>query len=103
MASIKLSMIFRLFIDSAPKSLRNLFLTTIEWKFECQNCQRFVKAQIEDILLKLEASEVKSFENQLNYFLQTRKCICGTISPAEFKLKRGMCNLTKSRYLRIQF
>ena len=96
MASIKLSMIFRLFIDSAPKSLRNLFLTTIEWKFECQNCQRFVKAQNEDILLKLEAPEVKSLEHQLDSFLQTRKCTCGVKSPADFKIKRGMFSFTNS-------
>jgi len=87
--SLHLSRILRLFIDSAPKSLRNLFLTTIEWKFECQNCQRFVKAQNEDILLKLEAPEVKSLEHQLDSFLQTRKCTCGAKSPADFKIKRA--------------
>ena len=71
------------------KHFQDEFLTVIEWKFECPACRRFVKNRFEDFLLKIPATEQKTFESHLNFFLENKACICGQRSSTKPQLKKG--------------
>lgn len=71
------------------KNFHNEFITIIEWKFQCQTCQRFVRTRFEDFLLKINANEPNTFESHLNYFLQNKACSCKQRSSANPRLKQG--------------
>ena len=71
------------------QNFHNEFITIIEWKFQCQTCQRFVRTRFEDFLLKINANEPNTFESHLNYFLQNKACSCKQRSSANPQLKQG--------------
>ena len=71
------------------KNFHNEFITIIEWKFQCQTCQRFVRTRFEDFLLKINANEPNSFESHLDFFLQNKTCSCKQRSTATPQLKQG--------------
>ena len=73
--------LLHLFLRSCPPAAR--FNTVIEWKFECPSCTRFAKTRFEDFLLRIKATESKSFEQHLNSFLTSRTCICGAACPSQ--------------------
>ena len=77
-------------IDEKLKEIEDNFLTILEWKFECQSCQRFVKTRVEDFLLKIHANEPNSFEGHLNNFLQNQICSCQMATITQPQLKQGM-------------
>ena len=77
-------------IDEKLKEIEDNFLTILEWKFECQSCQRFVKTRVEDFLLKIHANEPNSFEGHLNSFLQNQICSCQMAIITQPQLKQGM-------------
>ena len=80
------------------KNFHNEFITIIEWKFQCQTCQRFVRTRFEDFLLKINANEPNSFESHLKYFLQNKACSCKQRSSANPQLKQGRISFEILRF-----
>lgn len=60
-------------------SVRNMTFVHLEWKFECEKCQRFLTMNVKDYVLKLKISEEKSLEKILEDFFFKKKCPCGKI------------------------
>ena len=84
------SLYIRTVLENASRNnFHEEFITIIEWKFQCQTCQRFVRTRFEDFLLKINAYEPNTFENHLNFFLQNKTCSCKQRSSAQPQLKQG--------------
>lgn len=59
------------------------FKTLLEWRFECQSCNRFTRSRLQETVIRIDATEPASFEQMLDKFFTKRKCICGTLCNSE--------------------
>ena len=80
-----------------PNQVKNQTLVSLEWKFECSNCNRFLTINVKDYVLKISISEEKSLEKLIEEFLQVKKCPCGNTCKVNPKVKQ----LGKYLYLEI--
>ncbi|TRY68420.1 hypothetical protein TCAL_02502 [Tigriopus californicus] len=55
------------------------FKMFLQWKFECDNCQRFVVSSCKEYVLKINGSQSGSLSELLNKFLHERVCRCGAL------------------------
>ena len=65
-------------------SWMSLFSLSLDWKFECLFCRRYIVTSYKDFVLKVDGSREASLDQHLDSFLTKRTCLCGhqnTVSP----------------------
>ena len=64
----------------SPNELTQKCRIWLEWKFECNQCHRFLAMHVKDYVLKLRVPEEKSLHDLLNEFIHTKVCRCGKVN-----------------------
>lgn len=64
--------------QQVEKHLKSMMHLSLEWKFECPGCKRYMYMSMQDYVLKLSGSIAGSLEELLDSFLHLKKCKCGT-------------------------
>merc|ERR1719414_1261761 len=67
--------------------IKDLFQLSIEWKFECESCHRFIVINLKEYVLKIDGSMEGSLDDLLQKFLHNKVCRCGKECNVEPRVK----------------
>eukprot|EP00095_Tigriopus_kingsejongensis_P002733 maker-scaffold226_size249562-snap-gene-1.17 protein:Tk02733 transcript:maker-scaffold226_size249562-snap-gene-1.17-mRNA-1 annotation:"hypothetical protein" len=61
----------------ALDAIETAFQISLQWKFECPGCQRFMVMTGRDFVLRIEGAQAGSLAQLLNRYLHEKTCQCG--------------------------
>jgi len=67
--------------------IKHSFYISIEWKFECESCHRYMVSNMKEYVLKIDGSKEGSLADLLQKFLHYKVCSCGNKCEVEPNVK----------------
>lgn len=63
--------------NCSTNNVKNLAFVSLEWKFECSKCNRYMTMSLKDFVVKIKVAQEASLKDLLKTFLHTKTCPCG--------------------------